>query len=695
MANKSTKKALLLSALSMILCLAMLVGTTFAWFTDSVTSGRNTIKAGNLDVVLKYWDKTANQFAEVNKDTKLFDDAALWEPGHTEIAYLEVSNAGTLALKYQLSVNVVSEVKGTNVANEEFKLSDHLVFKAVELTETEIGTLTREQAIEKAGTVKGLADYTGDVEYLEKTGDKDYVALIIYMPTTVGNEANYKTGTIAPSIIMGVDLVATQMVSESDFFGNDYDDLADFIPAWDGEAADEVPAEDNGVITINTAAELAAFAKSVNDGTSYAGKTVVLGASINLGNKAWTPIGACYSKAYFQGTFDGQGNTVYGLNVDNSTDTYMYSTAGFFGWIDTGKATIKNVNFDGATVKGSHWVGVVAGYLTGNVENCNVTNSTVVGNNVNDDANGDKIGGLVGILNNGALKNNAVSDTTISGNRDIGGLVGSVNAGQTVTNNTVKNVTITYVTEKSYDSAGKIVSGRTGFVPDATNVAENVTIYKGNMVAPGVVEVGTKSYEIISKEGLLNVNDIIANTATGEGNGIKVKLLSNIDLAGETWKPINTMWVDFDGNGKTISNLKTDAWKSGLFGYVGGGSIKNLTLENVDVTGAQAGAFAGSIEGKIENCVLKGENTITWAKKHQFDDPNAAIETHSGIGAITGVNSYSTVNAEIAADATVTLDYGAIVTQAAYIDEFIGYLTANKGTVVNNGTVIKKDKCCC
>ena len=688
MANKSTKKALLLSALSMILCLAMLVGTTFAWFTDSVTSGRNTIKAGNLDVVLKYWDKTANQFAEVNKDTKLFDDAALWEPGHTEIAYLEVSNAGTLALKYQLSVNVVSEVKGTNVANEEFKLSDHLVFKAVELTETEIGTLTREQAIEKAGTVKGLADYTGDVEYLEKTGDKDYVALIIYMPTTVGNEANYKTGTIAPSIIMGVDLVATQMVSESDFFGNDYDDLADFIPAWDGEAADEVPAEDNGVITINTAAELAAFAKSVNDGTSYAGKTVVLGASINLGNKAWTPIGACDSTAYFQGTFDGQGNTVYGLNVDNSTDTYMYSTAGFFGWIDLGKATIKNVNFDGATVKGSHWVGIVAGYMTGDIVNCNVTDSTVVGNNVNGDANGDKVGGIVGYMNvgNGKLDGNTVSNTSVNGYRDVAGLAGAVAVDNTVTNNTVKDVTVTY--QANYAAA--IVSAKTAVVVDDTNKAVNVSLYIGKLAAPGVVEVGTKSYEIISKEGLLNVNDIIANTATGEGNGIKVKLLSNIDLAGETWKPINTMWVDFDGNGKTISNLKTDAWKSGLFGYVGGGSIKNLTLENVDVTGAQAGAFAGSIEGKIENCVLKGENTITWAKKHQFDDPNAAIETHSGIGAITGVNSYSTVNAEIAADATVTLDYGAIETQAAYIDTLTGYLTANNGTVTNNGKIIKK-----
>ncbi len=682
MTNKSTKKALLLSVLSMLICVAMLVGTTFAWFTDSVTSGRNTIKAGNLDVVLKYWDKTANDFVEVNNTTKLFNDDALWEPGHTEIAYLEVSNAGTLALKYQLGVNVVSEVAGTNVAGEKFNLSDYLVFEAVEIEKEAVGTYTREGAWEAAGDEMGLADYKSGIKYLEKQGDKEYVAVIIYMPTVVGNEANYKTGTTAPSITMGVELVATQMVSEKDFFGNDYDDLADFIPAWDGEASDEVPAVQDGVITINTAAQLAAFAADVNGGNDYVGKKVVLGASINLGNKAWTPIGG------FRGTFDGQGNTIYNLNTE--ADQF----AGLFG---NAYGTIRNVNVDGATVKGGHWVGVIAGYNYGSITNCVVDNATVIGVVINDDLNGDKVGGIVGQIMESAkpgysVSNNVVKNTTISAGRDVGGIAGAVaRANEAVlNNNTVENVSITYSIEKSYEEAGAIISQRLAVeVPD-TNKAINVNIYKGTMVAPGVIEVGTKSHEIISKEGLLNMNKVIAETATGEGNSIKFKLLTDVDLAGETWKPIDKMWVEFDGNGKTISNLKTEAWKAGFFGYLGGGYIKNLTLENVDVTGAQAGAFAGSIEGTIDNCVLKGDNTITWAEKHQFDDPTAVIETHSGIGAITGVNATSTINAEIAEGATVTLNYGAIKTQADYIDGLTGYLTANKGTVTNNGKIIKK-----
>ena len=59
MANKHTKRALLSSVMALILCFTMLLGTTFAWFTDSVTSANNIIKSGNLDIELEYWNGTA------------------------------------------------------------------------------------------------------------------------------------------------------------------------------------------------------------------------------------------------------------------------------------------------------------------------------------------------------------------------------------------------------------------------------------------------------------------------------------------------------------------------------------------------------------------------------------------------------------------------------------------------------------
>ena len=87
MTNKSTKKALLLSALSMLLCVAMLVGTTFAWFTDAVTSGKNKIVAGNLDIELEYTKdpSDADSWATVKDATDLLNKDALWEPGHAEV----------------------------------------------------------------------------------------------------------------------------------------------------------------------------------------------------------------------------------------------------------------------------------------------------------------------------------------------------------------------------------------------------------------------------------------------------------------------------------------------------------------------------------------------------------------------------------------------------------------------------------
>jgi len=228
--KKATRRALLTSVMALILCCAMLVGSTFAWFTDSVTSTNNIIKSGNLDVTLDYYDETDKTFKPVEATTKVFDDSALWEPGYTQVAYLKIGNAGSLALKYQLTANVVDEIEGINVAGETFYLSDHLVFKVIEIDEATVGTYTRETAKAAAGTELGLKSYNGDYKTLEETGAAHYVALVIYMPETVGNEANY--GEKAPSIELGVNLTATQKDYEEDSFGSDYDKVI-FASSYD------------------------------------------------------------------------------------------------------------------------------------------------------------------------------------------------------------------------------------------------------------------------------------------------------------------------------------------------------------------------------------------------------------------------------------------------------------------------------
>ncbi|MBQ8311208.1 MAG: hypothetical protein IJX80_09390 [Clostridia bacterium] len=593
---KSTKHALLSSVLALFLCFAMLLGTTFAWFTDSVTSANNIIKTGNLDIELEYAKVVGGSitdWATVQGANEIFDPNALWEPGRVEVVYLKVSNLGTLALKYQLGVNVVNESVGKNGAGEDIKLSDHLVFKVVEMPDTLTTYTDREAVATAAGTEKGLKDYNSDTTALE-VGGTDYVALIVYMPESVGNEANYR-GDDIPTITLGVNLYATQQMSEKDSFGDNYDEYAG-LP-WDGSVGD-VPAAVENVITITTAAELAAFAADVNSGNSYSGKTVKLAADLDLAGKAWTSIGDCESGKYFQGTFDGQGYTISNLYVDYSTDASEHATAGLFGWVDAAMATVKNVNVDGATVKGSHWVGVIAGYFTGTIENCSVNNATVIGYNVNDDANGDKVGGIVGCLNEHSyLNGNTVSNSAITGNRDIGGIAGSVAASTyEMKNNKVSDTTITYSTSKDYASAGEIVSGRTGYVADDTNVATNVSIIK-SVVASTADELAAA---LKSTDKYINVtlaNDIdVPITSLGQQTGGS----GEYKLAGE-----ETETITLDLNGQKL-NITTTYWSN--IGAKNDDAV--FTIKNGTMTSSQATGTWNSYDLTFSNCNYVIEDVV-------------------------------------------------------------------------------------
>ena len=146
---RNTKKALLMSVLSLLLCCSMLIGTTFAWFTDSVTSANNIIKSGNLDIELEYWNGT--EWVDVAGKSDILTNK-LWEPGVTEVAYLRVANVGSLALKYRLGINIVDETAGVNKAGETFKLSDYIQFGVVEGVNGETGKYANREAAVAAVT---------------------------------------------------------------------------------------------------------------------------------------------------------------------------------------------------------------------------------------------------------------------------------------------------------------------------------------------------------------------------------------------------------------------------------------------------------------------------------------------------------------------------------------------------------------
>ena len=209
----SSKRALLLSVISMVICVSMLIGSTFAWFTDSATANVNTIKSGNLDVELV--DANGEKITEALKWVKSAEapegEKILWEPGCTyNHESFKIKNAGDLALKYKV---VISGLTG-----------DATLLNAINFT------------VKKGDTEVSLDNFTGKLLPAGKTatandeevGETALITITGTMKATAGNE--YK-GLFLEGI--SITVYATQLNSESDSTGKDYDKDATYYPVID------------------------------------------------------------------------------------------------------------------------------------------------------------------------------------------------------------------------------------------------------------------------------------------------------------------------------------------------------------------------------------------------------------------------------------------------------------------------------
>lgn len=469
---KNTRKLLVSSMIMILSCCLLFAGTTFAWFSDSVTSDNNIITAGNLDVELDYLTTGLDGDWQTVQDASIFTNDTIWEPGHTEAVVLRVKNAGSLAFKYSLKLKVTEEVESVNVEGDPFKLSDYLTVGAKVTEEFEgkaIESRNGAKEIAKDNEI-GFASITPFASLLK--GEESYVQLVIYMPEEVGNEANHAKDAPKPTITFGIELVATQLNYEQDSFDENYDKGA----SWLGEIDTDWYKAEQSEFTLVSGAELAGLAQLVNGGNTFAGKTVKLGANINLSNTAWTPIGLNGDQIGFAGTFDGQGYIISNLLIDLTAEP-KYQSAGLFGSarnaviknftvkdanvknLTTGsstscgtavvlgssqfESTVENVKVIDAEVSGNRYVSAIAGYFAGSINGCSVDNTKLLA--TPDDFtgkydNGDKVGTIIGYSNGAVtLTNNAVSDVEIKGYRDLGGIAGAANCGN-VSGNTVSNV---------------------------------------------------------------------------------------------------------------------------------------------------------------------------------------------------------------------------------------------------------------
>ena len=193
--TKTTKRALLSSVIAMFICVAMLIGTTFAWFTDSASTAVNKIQAGTLDIALEMknadgsWVTAEGQTLKWKTADNRAQSEILWEPGCTyELQPIQIKNNGNLALKYKI---VISGIAGDAKLNE-----------AIEWT---------------------INDTALDADHPLAAGDSNTLTISGHMKEDAGNE--YRGLSIDG---IGITVVATQYTYENDSNGNTYDQGAEY-----------------------------------------------------------------------------------------------------------------------------------------------------------------------------------------------------------------------------------------------------------------------------------------------------------------------------------------------------------------------------------------------------------------------------------------------------------------------------------
>ncbi len=361
--RKNTKSALFTSVISLLICFTMLIGTTFAWFTDSVTSANNIIKTGNLDITLEYYDTEAKEWKDV-KNSKDILTGDLWEPGYTDVAYLRIKNNGSLAMKYALSVNIISEKTGVNKDGDTFSLSDYIYFDVV--NDKQPIFADRADAMAAVDSATKISKGYSQSASLEDGSGYVYLAMVVYMPATVGNVANHN-GVDVPAINLGISVFATQDTVESDSFGTDYD--ADNA-VYTVEAANAMLAENKDVTLVgceepdgilNVPADYSGTLTLVNSKI----KSVQAEKDVNIviqGNVAVNAKGSGVAAVSENGnTFDGSAITANGVLNISGSGTLTAIAADMKGAFGIGGMKTTEINIKDVTVErveGSYAYGV-------------------------------------------------------------------------------------------------------------------------------------------------------------------------------------------------------------------------------------------------------------------------------------------------------------------------------------------------
>ena len=463
MKKNTTKRSLLASVLALVMCVTMLVGTTFAWFTDSASTSVNKIEAGRLNV--KLLDEDGQPLAkDYFLQWKTTDSKVLWEPNCTyDLEPFQIMNAGDLALKYKV---VLKASKIDKTADGKSLLD---VIEWTVKVGGEVATVIKDGASMKVENVLladlGAEDGTAIIDGEKLTANAAAkITVTGHMKAEASND--YQGLTIDG---FGITVYAAQVNHESDSNGTDYDVAAPY-----DKTAPKTPL----VVSVGTAAELATALKTFS--AAGAGSNVInltQDFEIKTG-ETWTPASIDGYKGAGVITINGNGHTITGLN-----DSLI--AGGFAGesGVIINDLTLDNVNIrknnDSSSAVGA-FIGMVDSMPTIELNNCKLTNSHVEG--------GHWTGGLIGYI------------------------AGYNGAGSVKTNVTIKNCEVIGCTIAAYGSGGAII-GHAGGNEFTYQTVENCTVKDCT-----ISSTNTNSWRIGVVAGTSGVGELTINTITSTNN---------------------------------------------------------------------------------------------------------------------------------------------------------------------------------
>ncbi len=584
------KKTILSSLLTIVLCLGLIAGTTYALFTSedkidiSVTSAKVNLEATVDGLTTSSMGVAQENNAFANGGGAAFEGEtltlSLMTPGDKVTFNIIGTNTSTVTTQYRY---VVKCVEGTEL------------IRALTIT---IGDKTFNDFVSYTSAWTTLAAETAFAP----------IPVVIEMPESIGNRFQ--------GLETKIQILVEAVQGNAEVTG---EEAVEILPdEWDGTADTAWYDATQTEFVLKNAEELAGLSALVADGISFAGATVKLDQDLDLMNLDFTPIGAWDTP--FKGTFDGQGHTVSNLYYNDAEG----AEAGLFGTAISATIqgiTVHNVNihayqeaaaivglpYSGCTISDCHvtgninivvewaYVGGIAsrGYV--DIDNCSVIAD---GTGVITAKNRNAVGGIVAWLyeDGSSLTNCTVKNLDLTGWTNIGGLTGFVHRLGVIDGCSVENVTITKTRVDGHPGVGIAAGGFSYDANKAITISNNT--FKNISLNGTAINKNSAGYIFGSEYGGADSNNFVLE------NNVEENIQNNIIYTTASYEALTTQGYGKDGNYQLSADIVADNVI-----YFGDNTNNTIDLNGNDIT-ATGGFLFGAMGA---NCTLTigGEGTVT------------------------------------------------------------------------------------